>query len=81
MKNRWNFCQNCYLNGHCENQDRDIKCETYSKQQEDKIERLHEQLNEANELVMVGDSLCQLFCPCNDSKTKFDIYLEKWGVK
>lgn len=51
MKDRWKFCQCCYLNGHCENQDRGHKCETYSKQLEDKVERLHKQLKEANEVI------------------------------
>lgn len=40
---KWKFCQCCYLDGRCENQDRGHKCETYSKQLEDKVERLQEQ--------------------------------------
>ena len=77
MKDRWKFCQCCYLNGHCENQDRNMKCENYSKQLEDKVERLQEQMKEANELIKdyVHDA--------NDCFTMGRIrrYLEKWGVK
>ena len=54
MKDRWKFCQCCYLNGNCENQDRDMKCETYSKQLEDKVELLQEQKQKAIALIKDG---------------------------
>ena len=54
MKDRWKFCQCCYLNGHCENQDRDMKCETYPKQLEDKVERLQEQKQKVIALIKDG---------------------------
>ena len=41
---KWAFCQCCFRDGHCENQDRGHKCETYPKQLEDKVERLQKQL-------------------------------------
>lgn len=42
---KWKFCEFCYINGHCENQDRGHKCECYGKKLEDKCERLEKQLN------------------------------------
>ena len=41
---KWKFCEFCYINGHCENQDRGHKCECYGKKLEDKCERLEKQL-------------------------------------
>jgi hypothetical protein len=85
MKDRWKFCQCCYFDGHCENQDRGHKCEHYSKQLEDKVERLQEQIKEANEMLKgakhltVKDSngaiMFELVSP------EINDYLEKWGVK
>ena len=43
---KWKFCEFCYINGHCENQDRGHKCECYGKKLEDKCERLEKQLLE-----------------------------------
>lgn len=79
MKDVWKFCQCCYFNGRCENQDRGMKCETYPKQLEDKVERLQEQLKEANriikrELRRQSPKGGVLLCDMND-------YLKKWGVK
>lgn len=33
---KWKFCEFCYIDGHCENQDRGHKCECYGK----KLEKL-----------------------------------------
>lgn len=46
---KWKFCEFCYINGHCENQDRGHKCECYGKKLEDKCERLEKQLKIAVE--------------------------------
>ena len=86
MKDRWKFCQCCYLNGHCENQDRDMKCENYSNQLEDKVERLQEQLNEANECIkdkyLWTCSACSLLGSCMSCGNRyFGRYIKKWGVK
>lgn len=95
MKDRWKFCQCCYLNGHCENQDRDMKCENYSKQLEDKVERLQEQLKEANDLLkgLYDDSPCQFdhlgYCQEHGStdgnyicvQGELKEYLERYGVE
>lgn len=43
---KWKFCEFCYINGHCENQDRGYKCECYGKKLEDKCEHLEKQLLE-----------------------------------
>ena len=52
---KWKFCEFCYINGHCENQDRGHKCECYGKKLEDKCERLEKQYDRAkwwlNEIV------------------------------
>ena len=95
MKDRWKFCQCCYLNGHCENQDRGMKCEHYSKQLEDKVERLQEQLNEANEVIKhysEDENWCDYYDDDDEKMTKSlyincdgpltaKVYLKKWGVK
>ena len=54
MKDMWKFCQCCFLNGHCENQDRGHKCETYPKQLEDKVERFQEQKEQAIAFIKDG---------------------------
>lgn len=82
MKDRWKFCQCCYLNGHCENQDRDMECEHYSKQLEDKVERLQEQLKEANETIKqyAWDSgYWESGYHYKDSSFA-DVYINKWKV-
>lgn len=84
MKDRWKFCQCCYLNGHCENQDRGMKCEHYSKQLEDKVERLQEQLKEANEVIKKYMSVAFEIRSEKEKPTVLQLafdYLEKWGVK
>ena len=82
MKDRWKFCQCCYLNGHCENQDRGHKCEHYAKQLEDKVDRLQEQLEEANRLIKRASSLFDYGSANIDAElSDFSIYLKKWGVK
>ena len=95
MKDIWKFCQCCYLNGHCENQDRGHKCENYSKQLEDKVERLQEQLKEAHALLkgLYDDSPCQFdhngYCQEHGStdgnyiciQGELKEYLERYGVK
>lgn len=84
MKDRWKFCQCCYLNGHCENQDRDMKCEHYSKQLEDKVERLQEQLADANKTIDYYDkkdfhyTLSDGTVMGSEPAHKYKI---KWGVK
>ena len=50
---KWKFCEFCYINGHCENQDRGHKCECYGKKLEDKCERLEKQLKIATEDLYV----------------------------
>lgn len=50
---KWKFCEFCYINGHCENQDRGHKCECYGKKLEDKCERLEKQLKIAVEALKV----------------------------
>ena len=42
---RWEYCENCPIDGHCENQDRGHECETYGKRIKDKCERLQKQLD------------------------------------
>ena len=39
MKDLWYICKNCVYNGHCQNQNMGIKCETYPKSLEDKISK------------------------------------------
>lgn len=51
---KWKFCQCCFLDGHCENQDRGRRCETYPKQLEDKVERLQEQKQNVIALIKDG---------------------------
>ena len=48
---KWKFCEFCYINGHCENQDRGHKCECYGKKLEDKCERLEKQLKIAKKYL------------------------------
>lgn len=48
---KWKFCEFCYINDHCENQDRGHKCECYGKKLEDKCERLEKQLKIAVEAL------------------------------
>lgn len=48
---KWKFCEFCYINGHCENQDRGHKCECYGKKLEDKCERLEKQLEIAETIL------------------------------
>ena len=82
MKDRWKFCQCCYLNGHCENQDRGHKCEHYAKQLEDKVDRLQEQLEEANRLIKMVSPMFDFGSANIDGElSEFSIYLKKWGVK
>jgi len=92
---KWKFCQCCFLDGHCENQDRGHRCETYPKQLEDKVERLQEQLNEANKLLIdfCSENECRFdhngYCQEHDScegeykciQKDLKQYLKKWGVK
>ena len=88
MKYRWKFCQCCYLNGHCENQDRGHKCETYPKQLEDEVERLQEQLKEANEIIKGFSKLYEVY-PDGNGIIIFNVvkppslenYIKKWSVK
>lgn len=54
MKDRWKFCQCCYLNGHCENQDRGHECETYSKKAYYKILELEKQREKVVALIKDG---------------------------
>lgn len=42
---RWKYCEDCYINGHCENQDRGLECNVYAKRITDKCERLQKQLD------------------------------------
>ena len=42
---RWEYCEHCYIDGHCENQDRGHECENYGKRMKDKCERLQKQLD------------------------------------
>lgn len=42
---RWKYCENCHIDGHCENQDRGHECEVYGKRMKDKCERLQKQLD------------------------------------
>lgn len=51
MSEIWKFCEFCYINGHCENQDRGHKCECYGKKLEDKCERLEKQLDMAETIL------------------------------
>lgn len=41
----WEYCEDCYINGHCENQDRGYKCDVCAKRITDKCERLQKQLD------------------------------------
>lgn len=34
---KWKFCEDCRLDGHCQNQDMGHKCECYGKKLEDKL--------------------------------------------
>lgn len=43
---KWEYCENCYIDGHCENQDRGHECELYGKRMKDKCEHLQKQLSE-----------------------------------
>ena len=42
---KWKYCENCYIDGHCENQDRGHECNVYAKRITDKAERLQKQLD------------------------------------
>lgn len=55
---KWKFCEFCYINGHCENQDRGHKCECYGKKLEDKCERLEKQLKIAVEQLKDTYVIC-----------------------
>ena len=48
---KWKFCEFCYIDGHCENQDRGHKCECYGKKLEDKCERLEKQIESAKKYL------------------------------
>ena len=48
---KWEFCEFCYIDGHCENQDRGHKCECYGKKLEDKCERLEKQIESAKKYL------------------------------
>lgn len=41
---KWKFCEDCYINGHCENQDKGDECNVYSKRITEKCDRLEKQL-------------------------------------
>lgn len=41
---KWEYCEHCYIDGHCENQDRGHECAMYGKRMKDKCERLQKQL-------------------------------------
>ena len=45
---RWEYCEHCYIDGHCENQDRGHECENYGKRMKDRCERLQKQLEIAD---------------------------------
>lgn len=45
----WKYCEDCHINGHCENQDRGHECNVYAKRITDKAERLQKQLDIAVE--------------------------------
>lgn len=53
----WKYCEDCHINGHCENQDRGHECNVYSKRITDKAERLQKQLDIAFE------GLAKYACP------------------
>lgn len=55
---KWKFCEFCYINDHCENQDRGHKCECYGKKLEDKCERLEKQLKIAVEQLKDTYVIC-----------------------
>lgn len=48
---KWKFCEFCYINGHCENQDKGHKCECYGKKLEDRCELLERQLEIAKAVI------------------------------
>lgn len=67
---RWEYCENCYIDGHCENQDREYECETYGKRMKDKCERLQKQLEqmrrEHKEHYIVMDELRTCLFNCRN---------------
>lgn len=49
---RWDFCQDCYIDGCCENQDRGNKCEVYAKKITEKCKSLEIQLGIVIEILL-----------------------------
>ena len=43
---RWVFCQDCHIDGCCENQDRGNKCEVYAKKITEENQQLKELLSQ-----------------------------------
>ena len=41
----WKYCEDCHINGHCENQDRGRECNVYAKRITEKAELLQIQLD------------------------------------
>lgn len=49
---RWDFCQDCHIDGCCENQDRGNKCEVYAKKITEECESLEIQLGIVIEILL-----------------------------
>lgn len=82
---KWKFCEFCYINGHCENQDRGHKCECYGKKLEDKCERLEKQLKISVEALKYiyddtkkGHTQCDACGYCSSCETCINV---DWAEK
>ncbi len=63
---KWNWCEMCRFDGHCENQDRNMECACYAREQtlraeqyENLIDKQQEQLNKLGEKVLSMIDLLQ----------------------
>lgn len=72
----WKYCEDCHINGHCENQDRGHECNVYAKRITDKAERLQKQLDRAKDALRkytskialtYNDGTCYALRPYNDN--------------
>lgn len=56
---RWNWCMMCKFDGHCENQDRNIECACYAREQTLRAEQygnLIEKLEHENLLLKIANA-------------------------
>ncbi len=55
---KWKWCEDCYINGHCENQDRSHECNVYAKRVTDELDILKHQLAIAVEQLKDTYAIC-----------------------